>query len=278
MCFEFGSPQVLGVCVAFFFVELSYKNEANIMPSSPLYSSCGFLGFNKSPTSCPQACNTAAMSRELALCDSRVASVKSEGEAALAKYDSLAASALVDSKAALAKCDSLAASALVDSKAALAKCDSRVASVKSEGEAAFFSAKTEGEAALAKCMRRRGLAVKYNVVGRERTFEEAKQLISSGCRMVSRQDVMENHAALSEFASGQNYQMWVDARRIKDTITGDRFEWGDSHRMVMGVVGHWARGEPNNASEGHVVMRPNGQLNDVRGDTTRVLAVEACPE
>ena len=260
MCFEFGSPQVLGVCVAFFFVELSYKNEANIMPSSPLYSSCGFLGFNKSPTSCPQACNTAAMSRELALCDSRVASVKSEGEAALAKYDSLAASALVDSKA------------------ALAKCDSRVASVKSEGEAAFFSAKTEGEAALAKCMRRRGLAVKYNVVGRERTFEEAKQLISSGCRMVSRQDVMENHAALSEFASGQNYQMWVDARRIKDTITGDRFEWGDSHRMVMGVVGHWARGEPNNASEGHVVMRPNGQLNDVRGDTTRVLAVEACPE
>ena len=221
------------------------------MPSSPLYSSCGFLGFNKSPTSCPQACNTAAMSRELALCDSRVASVKSEGKAALAKYDSLAASALVDSKA------------------ALAKCDSRVA-----------SAKTEGEAALAKCMRRRGLAVKYNVVGRERTFEEAKQLISSGCRMVSRQDVMENHAALSEFGSGQNYQMWVDARRIKDTITGDRFEWGDSHRMVMGVVGHWAPGEPNNnnASEGHVVMRQNGQLNDVRGDTTRALAVEACPE
>ena len=117
-------------------------------------------------------------------------------------------------------------------------------------------------------------AVAYNIVG-VGTFDAAKQLISSGCSMVSRKDVMENHAKLSLFASGLKHPLWVDAHRTSAT----EFKWSDGSNMVMGAAGHWAHGEPNNVSnaENRVLFGgENGEMNDINENANGVV-VEACP-
>ena len=114
----------------------------------------------------------------------------------------------------------------------------------------------------------------YNIVGVDKTFEEARALVRPGCRMLSREDVIDEHDATAQFVSGLKNSAWVDASRNED----DSFVWSDGSPMTMGDAGFWASGEPNNffSREAHVIMRTNGLLNDVNLDS-KFTAVEACP-
>lgn len=113
----------------------------------------------------------------------------------------------------------------------------------------------------------------YNIVGTDKTFKEAKELITPGCTMLSRHDVMQNHSALKQFMSGLSGGAWVDATRTED---GSKFRWNDGTLIEQGTT-PWADGEPNNYgnAEGHVEIRTDGNLNDVSGEN-KYMVVESC--
>ena len=114
----------------------------------------------------------------------------------------------------------------------------------------------------------------YNIVAVDKTYSEAKQLITPGCSMLSHEDVMQNHEKLSTFVSGLSGSSWVNAGRTPD----DTFKWIDGTPMKMGAEGHWAPGEPNNSQgkETLVQLRTDGQMNDCKNDVKNIV-VESCP-
>ena len=111
----------------------------------------------------------------------------------------------------------------------------------------------------------------YNIVGTHKTFKEAKELITPGCTMLSRYDVMQNHSALKQFMSGLSNGAWVDATRTED----GSFRWNDGTLVEQGAP--WNDGEPNNygGAEGHVEIKTTGNLNDVN-EEAKYMVVESC--
>lgn len=118
----------------------------------------------------------------------------------------------------------------------------------------------------------------YSIAATKKTYDDAKASIRTGCSMISKKDVMENHDNLVQFLSTlpeDGNKIWVDAGRAAD----GSFKWDDGTPMTMGAAGHWHDGEPNNAqggTEDRVEMHVNGLMNDNRGDVINTV-VQSCP-